>query len=369
MATTVTGFHHLDRGRQLSVAEAGQGSHAGRRPRVVLHIGLHKTGTRYLQREVFRPLDRERFSVNPEPLWLAVRDAVRRPGDAQAAEKARAAVRDWRQSADNRTLVISEPHISGDMYGNHHDYADNLAFMYELFPEARIIYFVRNQADWLQSAYRQQLVKGASIPLHVFLNHYEGAFRDRPGRWVHGGRTVEPLNQRFLPIYRGYAEAFGSGQVALFRQEDLKRRPEDVKAQLAAVLGLDALPQAERERVQNRSYSALSIRLFHPGTNRTLPAPDPADARTPRRRLRRTLRPLFRLRRLLVQHVFDKLCYVDWDLLAQDRMRERIDAHYAEENHEIARIAADVLRRPIDTNVQDDAGSWDATAGATQSAR
>ncbi|WP_091639914.1 sulfotransferase [Aquisalimonas asiatica] len=335
----------------------------GGRPRVVLHIGLHKTGTRYLQREVFRPLDPTRYSVNPEPLWPAIRDAVRRPGDGVAAGKARAAVHRWRQSADSRTLVISEPHISGDMYGNHHDFADNLALMGELFPEARIIYFVRNQADWLQSAYRQQLVKGAGIPLHVFLNHYEGRFCARPGRWVRGGRTVEALNQRFLAVYRGYADVFGPERVALFRQEDLKRRPGDVKSQLAAVLGLDALPHPQRERLQNRSYSALAIRLFHPGTNRTLPPPTATDAATPRRRLRRAFRPLFRLRRLLIQHVFDRLLYLDWDLLAHDRMRERLDAHYADENRELARIAADVLRRPhpgrADGHLEGDADGWE----------
>ncbi|MFP4696516.1 hypothetical protein [Thiohalospira sp.] len=56
------------------------------RPKVLLHIGLHKTGTRFLQREVFGQLDPTQFSVNPEPLWPAVRqeDLLQRPVAATA---------------------------------------------------------------------------------------------------------------------------------------------------------------------------------------------------------------------------------------------------------------------------------------------
>jgi|GEM_PF-1244463 len=312
-------------------------------PGVVLHIGLHKTGTRFVQRRILRPLDGHRLQVNPSPLWSAIRNAVRYPDDAAARGIARDAVQAWRHSRDPRTLVLSEPHISGDMYGNHHDHLANTRLMRELFPEARIIYFVRNQTDWLQSAYRQQLVKGGSVPMHVFLNHYEGAFRPRLDRWTYGARTVEALNQRFLDIYKGYAEAFGPERVYLFRQEDLNTRPERVRARLAEALGVIGLAPDTDTRRENRSYSALAIRLFHPGTNRTLPAPSRRDAGMPARRLRRVTAPFIRLRRLLIQHVFDRIIYRDWDLLAHADMRARINAHYAEENEHLRIIAATVL--------------------------
>ncbi len=315
------------------------------RPRVILHIGLHKTGTRYLQREVFGQLDPTLYNVNPESVWLPLRQAVRRCNDTLAREAAREAVRQWRYSGDGRSLIISEPHISGDMYGNHHDFAENAALMRELFPEARILYFVRDQADWLQSAYRQQLVKGGSVPPHVFLNHYDGAFVPRPDRWVYGARTVEALNQRFLAIYNIYRDLFGEERVDLVRQEDLRGHPEVVKARIANILGLTALPEVRREKTQNRSYSALAIQIFHPGTRQYRPTPTADDLGHRPSRHRKALRPLKRLRRLFIQHVFDKLIYRDWDLLGADAMRERIKAHYAEENREIARIAGITLAR------------------------
>lgn len=311
---------------------------------VVIHIGLHKTGTRFLQRMVFGQLDPARFNVNPDALLLPLRTALRWAPHAQAA---RDAVTAWRgASADERTLVISEPHISGDMYSSHEDYRQNLALVRELFPEARIVFFVRRQSDWLQSAYRQHLVKGSAIPIQAFLNFYDGEFRPRLHRWVYGSRNVEALTLRFVDIYRAYAEAYGEESVFLFCQEDLRQRAETVKQRLADILGLPTLPEVPRERAQNRSYSALAIHLFHPGVRRPRPAPGPADTgRRPRSRFNWLYRKLRRARRTLIQYGFDRLLYKDWDLLAQGGMRERIEAHYAKENEEIRAIAERCLWR------------------------
>jgi len=202
---------------------------------------------------------------------------------------------------------------------------------------------VRNQADWLQSAYRQQLVKDAGRPIEVFLNWYDGDFRPRVGRWAHGVRNVEALGLRFLDIYRAYAQAYGTENVYLFQQEDLKARPEAVKHRLAEALRLESLPAAPRERRQNRSYSALAISLFYPGVHWCFRRPPDVDRGRPRRPFRRLTRPFRRLRRTFIQHGFDKLIYKDWDLLQRHGMRSRLDAHYKDENAELRRIAGIIL--------------------------
>lgn len=310
---------------------------------VVIHIGLHKTGTRFLQRMVFRQLDPTRFNVNPEALLVPVQKATRSPERAPAARAAAAA---WRAGDDERTLVLSEPHISGDMYSSHQDYRANLALVRELFPEARIVFFVRKQSDWLQSAYRQHLVRGHAVPIEVFLNFYDGEFRPRLNRWVYGSRNVEALTLRFLEIYRAYVEAFGEDCVFLFRQEDLSKRPDAVKQRLADVLGLPNLPDVPRERSQNRSYSALAIYLFHAGVRQSRPAPGPSDiGRLPRQPFNWIRHKLRRARRIFIQYLFDRVLYKDWDLLAKGGMRDRIEAHYAKEEEAIKAIAERCLTR------------------------
>lgn len=314
-------------------------------PRVIVHIGLHKTGSRFLQRMVFGQLDSESFNYNPHRLWRTVRAAFRNPDDPALADQAREVVREWRASEDGRDLLLSEPHISGDMYGCHQDFPQNLALLRELFPEATIIFFVRNQADWLQSAYRQQLVKDPGRPIEVFLNWYDGDFHPRVGRWAHGVRNVEALGLRFLEIYQAYAQAYGPDNVYLLQQEDLKERPMAVKHQLAKALGVPDLREPRRERQQNRSYSALAINLFYPGVHRHFVRPQSSDAGRASHWIQRLSGLLRKLRRGLIQHGFDKVIYKDWDLLQRHNMRARIDEHYRAENAELNRIAGIILER------------------------
>ncbi len=153
-------------------------------------------------------LDPRRFLVNPPGLNRAIKQALWFPSDETRAQ-AREAVAKAREEAGDRTLLVSEPAISGDMYSSHEDWHRNLEFVHELFPQARIIYFVRRQSDWLHSAYRQSLVKGPGVPIGFFLNFRNGEFRTRTARMIGRARNLNALKLRFVDIYLGYAKTFG----------------------------------------------------------------------------------------------------------------------------------------------------------------
>jgi len=309
-------------------------------PSVVLHIGLHKAATRFLQRVVFARLDPKRFLVNPPELVRALKRAIRFPGIETRAAVEQAAVAACAQAGE-RSLIVSEPTISGDMYSAHEDWPANRELVHALFPEATIVYFTRRHSSWLQSAYRQQLAKGVAIPVETFLNFRDGDFRERPHRFVGGARTTNARDLQFLAIYRDYAEAFGAARVYLFRQEDLSRRPEAVYIRLSEALGLESLPDFNQAPRHNRAFSALAIRLFFPGVHREPQWTGRIEYRSRvHERLARTGR---RLRTAFIQHVFDKIVYRDRDLLTAHGMRERLDAHYEAENRAIERVAAEIL--------------------------
>jgi len=312
-------------------------------PSVVVHIGLHKTATRYLQRGVFAQLDPAHFLVNPEPLARLLRQAVRHH-DPDRAHAARQAAAQARREAAGRTLLLSDPSISGDMYSSHGDYGTNLALIEELFPDARIIYFVRRHADWLQSAYRQSLKKGRAQSLEHFLNFYDGEFRPRTARTVGGVRNVEALRFAFDAIYRAYADRLGADRVYLFRQEDLRQRWHELEPRLAEALGLSALPATPGRVSGNRSFSALAIRLFIAKAGAAPRASEKVgeQGRAPSwwRDMRGGAR---RLRGVLIQHVFDRLIYRDWDLLEDAGIRKHLEAHYALADERLAGAADRVL--------------------------
>lgn len=312
-------------------------------PQVVLHIGLHKTATRFLQRALLRSLDPDRFLVNPPPLMAALRTALRNPSPEARADVITAANQACAETG-TRTLVVSDPEISGNMFQNHDNYDERLKLIRACFPSATILYFVRRQSDWLQSAYRQMLVKGRSASIETFLNFREGHFGERLAPRVNRVRTLDATALRWLEIYRAYCDAYGPEQVYLFRQEHLRGRPHDVYSRLAEALQIERLPRVPERVSSNRAFSALAIRMFFPGSLR---APDPENAelsdRAPAGLLWSLGRPLRNLRTLLIRHVFDRFLYRDWDLLAAHGMREQLEAHYEKENARIEDVARMIL--------------------------
>lgn len=308
---------------------------------VVLHIGLHKTATRFLQRAVFANLDPIHFLFNPQQLFHDLRQAVRHPGDVVWARRAEDAAKRAREEAGDRTIVISDPSISGDMYSSHVDYRENRDLVHRLFPNATILYFVRRQADWLHSAYRQALAKGPGMPIEFFLNFHDGEFREREAPRIGNARNVNALDLRFLDIYREYADAFGPERVYLFRQEDLRQRPGDIYRRVAEALEIDELGE-ERGRVSsNRSFSALAIHLFFPGVY--FRPPQGRSIRDFPPWVQRSHRRLTKYRTALIRHGFDRLIYRDWDLLARHGMRHVLEAHYEPEYRILTEISAAVL--------------------------
>jgi len=307
---------------------------------VVLHIGLHKTATRFLQRALFRNLDENRFLCNPPSLERKLRRALRSHSreDLQAV---RTAAGQAISEAADRTLLVSDPGIAGDMYSSYEDWKRNLDLVHELFPGARIIYFVRRPWDWLHSAYRQVLSKGRGMPIEFFLNFRDGVFRPRAARHVGGARNLNALELPFRDIYLGYVERFGAEHVYLFRQEDLRTRPEDVYARLADALDLDRLPPLPERVSGNRAMSALAVHLFFPGVYFR---PRSRDHEPPRNDWRlRARRRLRRWRTVFIQHVFDRVVYRDWDLLARRGMRQELERHYADEYNALTRAAQTIL--------------------------
>lgn len=307
---------------------------------VVLHIGLHKTATRFLQRALFRNLDADRFLCNPPDLARKLRRALR-SHSARDLDALREAARTAREQAGRRTLLISDPGIAGDMFSSYEDWERNLDLVHELFPEARILYFVRRPADWLHSAYRQVLSKGKGVPIEFFLNYRDGRFHPRAARYVGGARNLNALELPFLDIYLGYADRFGPERVYLLRQEDLRARPDDVYARLADALGIDALPALPGRVSGNRAMSALAVHLFFPGVYLHPRADDQEPPRDGG--WLRTRRRLRRWRTVFIQHVFDRIVYRDWDLLARGGMRERLEQHYAGEYEALMRVSARIL--------------------------
>ena len=311
--------------------------------RIVIHIGLHKTATRFFQRSIFSNLDPDRYLYNPEELRGLLSHQMRNPTDEENRHRLKTHVADLLEK-DGRHLVLSMPDLSGDMYCEHDNYRENLEIVKELFPDPHIVFVVRDQANWVQSAYRQSLQKGKGGPIEVFLNFYGGKFQAKVGKRVGGMRNIDPLGLRFLEIYRAYREAFGERNVLLIRYEHMRSKRDRILKRLAGELGLEELEIRRQSSTPNRSFSALAIMLFCPSalfTPKKRPRVTAPRERRPSQLERyRPVKLIKHLRRNLIRHAFDRVIYVDWDLLSRGGMREKIEEHYREENRQIEEITS-----------------------------
>ena len=125
------------------------------------------------------------------------------------------------------------------------------ARMKKVYPGAKILIVTREQADWLDSAFRYFLVRlpPQSRSFADFCETPRGQVYLEAGQF---DRTIE-----------AYAKEFGPSNVAVLRYEDLANAPDRFASQLTAFLGIDpiSLPSA-RSNVGSARPVALLRRSF-----------------------------------------------------------------------------------------------------------
>jgi hypothetical protein len=129
---------------------------------IVFHVGLHKTGTTWLQWKLFARLNDRRLV---------------RESDLQRIHRM------LENTGSERTIVSSEA-LSGTLRSskrpgdNHCTLARSLEFIKTFFPEAKIVIGFREHHSWINSAYMDRLQKEYVSP-----NDYGNSFSTEDLKW------------------------------------------------------------------------------------------------------------------------------------------------------------------------------------------
>lgn len=236
----------------------------------LIHIGLHKTGTSWLQVHLF---------ANPEqPFWTAApAEMTKRKarakfgshlfyraadgnvllGDDFAVEEARAMLRPEAVPAGH-CLVVSNERLSGHPISNGLDRAWIADRLHATLPDARVLIVVREQRAMILSNYMQYLKYGGPRSIEGFLAPEMDARVP----------ALDPRYWQYDRLVETYLQRFGAANVLVLPYEMLRRAPDDFVARICRHAGVEPprqpLSAASRENASQNYLTCTLLRLLSP---------------------------------------------------------------------------------------------------------
>ncbi len=192
---------------------------------ISFHIGLHKTGSTYLQKEVF-PLYRECFVASGGVGECA--EALRHLAGAPAAAYRPGPVRALLTELEltHRNVLLSREALGGrlwdDPIGTGLETARRIA---ELWSECRVVICIRKQGQMLRSVYAQYVRQGGTESPRSFLaaGSADGAFA--------------PEYLEYDRLVQTYVDLLGSDQILVLPYERLAEDQAEAGRTIAAFVG------------------------------------------------------------------------------------------------------------------------------------
>jgi hypothetical protein len=233
---------------------------------IYLHVGLHKTGTSFLQARVFPNLPGVRFvhplhrlREDPGPIESFFFELFFRNAACIDMDAHRAAIDAWFETVDEDKVLISSEAIVGWPTENHSNLRVNVEVLAEMFPRAKVLFLVRRQDTWAESAYRQILRAGFSTTIERYLNYADGAF-DRYNMGLYNGPNLDARDLNWEAFDRLFRRRFPEGVLTL-PYEYYRREQGDFLAELTEWMELPAWELPEGEETVNEAWSPAALRV------------------------------------------------------------------------------------------------------------
>lgn len=190
-----------------------------------VHIGLHKTGTTFLQRRVFPKLG------GTVQYWASPRLICQSGGWAAQA--------DLPEDLQQTPILVSSEGISGTLYRND---LSRVRALKSLDPEIRIIVSIRRQDRMLRSLYWQAVKSG-----------FVGSYR-KYQQQIFGSGKLDYF--RFVEEIR---KDFGADRVLVLLFEDIVALPDDVLRDVERFLGAEPAGNPVDRTQEGRSPSDMVV--------------------------------------------------------------------------------------------------------------
>jgi len=243
----------------------------------LVHVGLHKTGSTWLQQHVFPHLRGFVFGNHDPVLGALLGNLLHADDDGFLGDALTVAV-DRYESAGRR-LLLSHEALAGTLWATGDSAERTARRLASTMPNARVLLLTRNQPEMLLAVYAQYVNEGGTRSFERFLAG------DR------AGPQFEPASLEYDVLVELYRSLFGKTRVWVFPYERLRADPGTFYDELRRLYGAE--PSVDSRRRVNVSLSPAGLAALR-AWNRLFRAsafnPSPAVRALPGgRRVRNTL--------------------------------------------------------------------------------
>jgi len=227
--------------------------------KLLFHIGYHKTGTTWLQKNVFVSTSKVFFPLNADrnklaKLFVSGRDGfVLSPFATNKVEILKEFIELTKNRKDkSKTLVLSFERLSGHPHSAGLDSKRIAERINGVFPSAKVLIVIREQRSFILSIYFQYLLKGGVHSLKKYLNIVYDKKRS----------YFSPNHINYVPLIKEYYNLFGKENVKVLPYEMFKRTPVEFINSISAFINANIeIDESAFENYSNQTNRTI-VRFY-----------------------------------------------------------------------------------------------------------
>jgi hypothetical protein len=222
---------------------------------VILHIGMPKSASTFLQKQVFPNLEDVLFCTYRNPIFDAIRKLEFKHRHMVDLDQIKIELDQYLETVKEKHVLISNEMIFGNPWHNFMNHSDMAYFLKILFPEAKILTVLRKQDDFLSSAYLQAIRIGFPQKKKHFFNLTDGEFGDYN---YNGGMNIDAKSVDLYHFIKAYEDHFGKENIKLLPFELFKKDKKQFLEIIYSEYGLTPY-FPENYKSVNKGYTSLTL--------------------------------------------------------------------------------------------------------------
>ncbi len=214
---------------------------------IYFHIGLHKTATTWMQKELFSNIRDVDFYSDD----FLYENLIRSHENSFEATKFSNAIK---VNTSSTLLVYSSERLSGNPHSGTHDSHEIAERIRQVCPKAKIILIVRSQISMIVSNYKQYVKSGGTCTIEEYI------LPPKDGRI-----PLFRLNSfKYEILYKHYVDLFGQSNVLILQYENLKSNQQNFVEKIFKFMQIsdDQWSKKNDNAEQNISLSDFQIILI-----------------------------------------------------------------------------------------------------------